>query len=208
VQPPFKLLICDLDGTLVDSEPIGTRVLAAALNRIGANTTFAESERLFTGLSLPQCYELAVARWNLRIPDDFHVELQRETFETLRRELRPMPGVADALEGIDLPKCVASSGEPAKIALELDLTGLRRFFGDALFSARQVARAKPAPDVFLFAAQRMGVRPQDCAVVEDSTPGLAAARAAGMTVFGFRAAAAPGITPLADWRDLPALLAR
>jgi HAD superfamily hydrolase (TIGR01509 family) len=203
---PPRLLICDLDGTLVDSEPIGTKVLAAALQRLGAPVTVPEAEHLFTGLSLPQCYALAGEKWGIAIPDGFHEQLQKDTFAMLRRDLVAMPNAAAALARIGLPKCIASSGEPAKIELQLDITGLRRFFGDNLFSARMVKNAKPAPDLFLLAAERMGVAPADCIVVEDSTPGISAALAAGMTVYGYRAPAQPGIIPLADWSGFPALL--
>jgi HAD superfamily hydrolase (TIGR01509 family) len=203
---PPRLLICDLDGTLVDSEPIGTRVLAAALQRLGAPVSATEAEHLFTGLSLPQCYRLAEEKWGLTIPPDFHDRLQAETFESLRRELRTMPGVEAALAAVRLPKCIASSGEPAKIALQLEITGLRRFFGDNLFSARHVKNAKPAPDLFLHAAACMKVAPADCIVVEDSVPGITGALAAGMTVYGYRAPPMPGVIPLPSWAAFPALL--
>jgi HAD superfamily hydrolase (TIGR01509 family) len=117
-----------------------------------------------------------------------------------------MPGVAEALAQIPGPKCVASSSEIGKIRLELDVAGLRPFFGDALFSGRDVPLPKPAPDIYFHAAREMGVAPEHCAVVEDSMPGIAAALAAGMTVFGYRVAARTGVAPLPDWRDLPGLL--
>lgn len=203
----YRLLICDLDGTLVDSEPIANRILAERLAALGVPLTFEEADAAFTGLSLPLCFDLVRQRWGIEVPEGFDASLQDETFALLRRELKPMPGAAEALARIDGAKCVASSSEMSKIRLELDVAGLRPFFGDALFSARDVARPKPAPDVYLHTARAMGVMPADCAAVEDSAPGIAAALAAGMTVFGYRAGPQPGITPFADWRDLPDLLA-
>jgi len=203
----YSLLICDLDGTLVDSEPMANRLLAERLRLLGVPLSRDEEEVIFVGLSLPLCFDLVRDRWGIQVPDDFEAGLQRATFELLRRDLKPMPGAAEALARIAGPKCVASSSELEKIRLELDVTGLRPFFGDALFSARLVPRAKPAPDVFLHAAKVMQVPPAACAAVEDSAPGIAAALAAGMTVFGYGAAAQPGVTPFATWDELPGLLA-
>ncbi len=203
----YRLLICDLDGTLVDSEPVANRLLADGLRRLGVPLTQEEGETIFVGLSLPLCFELVRDRWGIQVPAGFEAGLQAETFALLRRDLQPMPGAAEALARISGAKCVASSSEMAKIKLELDVTGLRPHFGDALFSGRDVPHAKPAPDVFLRAAAVMQVAPADCAVIEDSPPGIAAGLAAGMTVFGYGAAPQPGVTPFADWRDLPDLLA-
>jgi HAD superfamily hydrolase (TIGR01509 family) len=212
---PFDLVVFDLDGVLVDSEPIANRVLAAHLARLGVPVDLEATMRLFTGLSLPSCYALVRERFGIAVPDGFTAALQAETFARYRDELRPVPGVVAALARIALPKCVASSSEPEKIRLSLELTGLGAHFNGYLFSALEVARGKPHPDLFLHAARRMGAAPARTAVVEDSLPGIAAGRAAGMTVFAYGGAAhadraalgASGARLFDDMAELPALLA-
>ena len=125
------------------------------------------------------------------LPADFAERLQAETFEAFRHGLRPVPGILEALERIPDPVCVASSGELTKMRFMLGLTGLLSNFEGRMFSATQVARGKPHPDLFLFAAREMSVPPQACVVVEDSEPGVCAARAAGMEVFGYAARSDP-----------------
>lgn len=184
----FDLVIFDLDGTLVDSEVIANRVLHKHLSALGVPMTEAEVVAAFTGLALPYCYDYVAEKHGITIDDAmFTPALQAETFACYQTELRPMPGVPEALAAIRQPKCVASSSERPKIAYSLKLTGLTPFFGDHIFSGRDVPRAKPAPDVFLEAAKVMGVEPARCAVIEDSRFGIAAGIAAGMTVFAYRA---------------------
>jgi HAD superfamily hydrolase (TIGR01509 family) len=137
--------------------------------------------------------------------------LYREAFAA---ELEPVPGILEALDAIAIPTCVASSGTHEKIRYTLGLTGLYDRFAGRIFSAGEVARGKPAPDLFLHAASRMGVAPAGCAVVEDSPYGVQAARAAGMRAFGYagglaprRALEGPLTVVFDDMRELPALLA-
>lgn len=189
----FDLVIFDLDGTLVDSEGIANRVFHRHLAGLGVPMTQGEVEAAFTGLSLPSCYRYIADTHGVVIDDAvFTPALQAATFACYETELQPMPGVAEALTAITLPKCVASSSERAKIAYSLKLTGLDQFFGDRIFSGREVANPKPAPDVFLHAARTLGADPGACAVVEDSRFGIAAGLAAGMTVFAYRP---PGEVP-------------
>ncbi len=183
----FDLVIFDLDGTLVDSERISNRILHRHLAALGVPMTLDEVEAAFIGLSLPSCYRHVADTHGIVIDDaTFTPALQAETFACYETELVPMPGVPEALHAIGLPKCVASSSERAKIAFSLQLTGLDRFFGDRIFSGREVPNPKPAPDVFLHAARSLGARPERCAVVEDSRFGIAAGVAAAMTVFAYR----------------------
>lgn len=181
----FDLIIFDLDGVLVDSEPIANRVLLDHLQRLGVPVTFDELFRDFVGLSLPTCYALVERRYGVRVPEGFTETLQCDTFARYRRELKPVPGVPDMLARLGGPKCVASSSEPEKIALSLDLTSLRSHFDGHLFSAQHVARGKPHPDLFLHAARQMAVAPPRAAVIEDSVPGVQAGMAAGMCVFAY-----------------------
>lgn len=211
------LAIFDLDGTLVDSEPIANRVFAEHLAAIGVPMTAEEAEHRFTGLRMPDCYALVERDFGIAIPPDFHERLQAETFERLRRELQPMPGAAAMLERLSMPKVVASSSEPEKIRLSLEAVGLERHFVRC-FSAVQIARGKPAPDLFLLAAETMGVAPSACFVVEDSDPGVQAGLAAGMRTFALvpgespaaaarrTALRAAGAEPIAHLAELPNLL--
>jgi len=177
---PPAIVIFDCDGVLVDSEPVANRVFADALHELGFDMTFEDVCREFTGLSMSRCVALIEKRMGRPLPREFVDDVQRRTFDGFRRDLQPVAGVVDALDRIDLPACVASSGELEKMRLTLGITGLLPRFEGKLFSAEQVARGKPAPDLFLFAARQMGLPPADCTVVEDSVPGVLAARAAGM----------------------------
>jgi len=204
----FDLIIFDMDGTLVDSEPIANRVFHEKLVARGLDPRFdaATVADDLTGLSLPSCFDLVRERYGLALPADFEADLQAETYRRLQRDLQPIPGVAGMLPRIAQPKCVASSSEPEKIALSLQLCGIAGHFGAHLFSARQVARGKPHPDLFLHAAATMGHAPPACAVIEDSLPGATAGRRAGMTVFAYRPLA--GDAQDAAFRDLGCILLR
>jgi HAD superfamily hydrolase (TIGR01509 family) len=180
-----SLIIFDCDGVLVDSEPVANHVFTDAVGELGLEMTYAEVCREFIGFSMSQCVQLIERRMGRPLPRDFVEEVQRRTFDEFRRGLESIPGVAEALARIDIPVCVASSGELEKMRLTLGITGLLPRFEGRLFSAEQVTHGKPAPDLFLFAARRMDVPPWDCAVVEDSRPGVLAARAAGMRALGY-----------------------
>jgi len=216
---PIDLVIFDCDGVLVDSEPLANRLLAEALTAEGFPTTPEECLERYTGISMRAAFAMVEAEWGRRLPADFEERVKAHDLEVFARELKPVAGVREALARIPLPKCVASSGAPDKIRLSLTLTGLIGFFAPHLFSAHQVARGKPAPDLFHFASETMKVPPWRCCVVEDSEAGIQAARAAGMRVLGFAGAghAGPGYAdrlrragaPVVfdDMADLPNLLA-
>ena len=209
---PPALVIFDCDGVLVDSEPIANRVLSQALIAEGLDTTYEETTEETTGLSMDSVLAWAEGRLGRGLPADFVARVQDLTFAAFRRELGPVPGVAEALARIELPVCVASSGEIEKIRLSLGLTGLLARFEGRIFSATQVARGKPFPDIFLHVAETLGAAPAACAVIEDSLPGVRAARAAGMAVLGYAgvgdgaALAAAGARAFTDMADLPDLL--
>jgi HAD superfamily hydrolase (TIGR01509 family) len=191
----FDLIIFDMDGTLVDSEPIANRVFYEKLVALGLPPRFDEASIAadLTGLALSTCFDIVRDRYGIILPDAFEADLQAETFQRLRGELRPVAGVPDMLRQVAArPKCVASSSELDKIALSLDLCGLTAHFGPYTFSAQQVKNGKPHPDLFLYAADRMGHAPRACAVVEDSLPGATAGIRAGMTVFAYRPEAQSG----------------
>jgi HAD superfamily hydrolase (TIGR01509 family) len=207
-----KLVIFDCDGVLVDSEAISNRLLVEELQAAGFPVTLEEALRDFVGLRLKTCCELLAARHGRAVPEDCLARYRTRVEAEFRARLKPVEGVHEALAQIDLPVCVASSGAPEKMRLTLGLCGLWERFEGRIFSARQVARGKPHPDLFLLAAESMGFAPADCAVVEDSEPGVKAGVAAGMTVFGYvggynpRPLAELGALPFRDMRDLPGLL--
>jgi phosphoglycolate phosphatase len=180
-----ELVIFDCDGVLVDSEPLANRVLAECFQAAGFPITYETCVAEMVGLSLPSCFKLARDWHGREVPDDFFDTVQARTYQAIREELQPIPGVRAAIEAIPLPRCVASSSELDKIALSLNQTGLAPLFGDKVYSAQQVPRGKPFPDLLLFAARRMGVEANKCVVVEDSFYGARAARAAGMAVLGY-----------------------
>jgi HAD superfamily hydrolase (TIGR01509 family) len=209
-----NLLIFDCDGVLVDSEPLANRVLNEALAELGLQISLQESTDRFTGLSMPSCIGLAEKMLGKKLPPNFVSELERRTEQVFRQSLRPVAGIADLLEIVQAPVCVASSGSHAKIRNSLELTGLRPWFPEAaIFSAEDVTRGKPAPDLFLFAASRSGFPTERCVVIEDSVPGVRAGIAAGMRVFGYgertspRQLGAAGATVFTRMHELADLLA-
>ena len=181
----IELVIFDCDGVLVDSEEIANQVLAKHLTILGVPISTQESVERFCGRSLSNCIDLVEMQLGARVPDDFVERLQKETYQRFRHELCAVPGIKTLLEQLTVKSCVASSGGHDKMTLTLKLTGLYGFFPDRLFSASEVARGKPFPDLFLYASEKMRVPPQNCVVIEDSPVGVQAARAAGMRVFGY-----------------------
>jgi HAD superfamily hydrolase (TIGR01509 family) len=212
------LLIFDCDGVLVDTEPLSNRCFSEALNREGLQWDVAETMRRLMGRSMKSCIEIVEAELGRKVPVDFVDRLQERTFACFRDEgVRAVSGVAgaiDALEGAGVRTCVASSGDHGKMRITLGSAGLWDRFDGRIFSSTQVARGKPAPDLFLFAAERMGTAPADCVVIEDSVAGAQAARAAGMRAYGYVGAPhtdragliESGATVFDDMRTLPTLL--
>ncbi|MGW5663087.1 HAD family hydrolase [Streptomyces sp. NPDC003758] len=187
----YDLVIFDNDGVLVDSEPISNRLLAAYLTELGHPTTYEDSIRDYMGSAMHRIHDLVLERTGERLPDDFDDVFHTRVFAAFERELQPVAGVENVLEKLTadgVPFCVASSGSHDRIRVGHRTTGLDRWFGAGrVFSSQDVGRGKPAPDLFLYAAERMGVAPQRCVVVEDSPLGVQAAVAAGMDVYGFTA---------------------
>ncbi|GGS14507.1 MULTISPECIES: HAD family hydrolase [Streptomyces] len=191
----YDLVIFDNDGVLVDSEPLSNRLLAGYLTELGHPTSYEESIRDYMGSAMHRVHDLVLERTGRRLPEDFDEVFHARVFAAFERELRPVPGVTDVLEKLaadGVPYCVASSGSHERIRVGHRTTGLDRWFTDErIFSSEDVGRGKPAPDLFLYAAERMGVAPGRCVVVEDSPLGVQAAVAAGMDVYGFTAMTPP-----------------
>ncbi len=181
----FELVIFDNDGVLVDSEWHANQILSDLLTAAGLPMTREACVAEFLGTTLVSVRQRAEARLGRTLPGDFEDRYHARLFEVFRTELRAVPGVVDALDRITLPTCVASSGTHERIRRALAATGLLARFDGRIFSAQDVARGKPAPDLFLHAARSLGVDPARCAVIEDSPLGIDAARAAGMIAFGF-----------------------
>jgi HAD superfamily hydrolase (TIGR01509 family) len=180
-----QLVIFDCDGVLVDSEPVANRTLRQMLRELGIELTPEQMFEKFVGYSLPQVLRVVESMLGRAAPDTFLRDLQDRTFAAFRTELRAMPGIEEALDRLDVPFCVASSGDHEKMRTTLGITGLWPRFAGRVFSVTQVARGKPAPDVYLFAARQLGADPAACVVVEDTPPGVQAGVAARMTVFGY-----------------------
>jgi HAD superfamily hydrolase (TIGR01509 family) len=214
VGGPFELVIFDCDGVLVDSERIAVRVEAELLAELGWPLSQAEIVERFMGRTAEHMDEAIEAQLGSRLPGDWKDQFQRRYTEAFAAELVPVDGVLDVLDRLTVPTCVASSGSHDKLRFTLGRTGLYERFEGRIFSGYEVANGKPAPDLFLHAAARMGAHPARCAVVEDSRPGVLAARAAGMRAFGYAGGLTPpdrlqgeGTVVFDDMRDLPRLLA-
>ncbi|MFJ7331630.1 HAD family hydrolase [Streptomyces sp. NPDC101116] len=185
------LVIFDNDGVLVDSEPISNRLLAAYLTELGHPTSYEESIRDYMGSAMHRIHELVLERTGQRLPENFDDVFHARVFTAFEQELVAVAGASQVLEKLTadgMPYCVASSGSHERIRVAHRATGLDRWFDEKrIFSSQDVGRGKPAPDLFLYAAERMGVAPERCVVVEDSPLGVQAALAAGMDVYGYTA---------------------
>jgi HAD superfamily hydrolase (TIGR01509 family) len=214
--PRYDLVIFDNDGVLVDSEPLANRLLADYLTELGFPTTLEDSYRDFMGAAAHTVHDVIADRYpGAKLPATFDEDFHARVFACFRERLTPVAGAQELLTWVrdqGIRYCVASSARHEWIRTAHAVTGLGPFFTDELlFSAQDVGRGKPAPDLFLHAAERMGVAPDRCVVVEDSPLGVAAARTAGMDVYGYaaltprqRLAAATGL--IDDLGQIPALL--
>jgi HAD superfamily hydrolase (TIGR01509 family) len=179
------LVIFDNDGVLVDTELAANRVLAELLTSYGLPTSVDDSIQRFLGTSLPYVRTVSENLLGGPLPNSFEAAYHEGLFGVLENGLEPIPGVGRVLRKLQLPFCVASSGSVERIERTLRMAGLWFLFSGRAFSAETVGRSKPAPDLFLHAAQVVGVEPGRCVVVEDSPWGIQAANAAGMTSLGF-----------------------
>lgn len=187
------LVIFDCDGVLVDSEPIANTCFARALNREGLDWSVEETMRRLMGRSMKSCVEIVEGLLGRALPADFVDRLQADTLKAFHdAPLKAVPGVVkaiDAIEAAGIATCVASSGGLDKMRVTLGITGLWQRFEGRIFSSTEVPRGKPFPDLFLHAAIRMNEQPFACTVVEDSQPGVQAARSAGMRALAYVGAA-------------------
>ena len=182
---PTDLIIFDCDGVLIDSEIVVCRLVSEAMTRLGHPLTLDEVIRRFAGRPEPEMIAEIERDWGRPVPPEYFVEIRSSIADAYATELRAVPGVAEVLERIRIPICVASSSYPEKLKLGLETVGLYRRFALNLVSATFVAQGKPAPDVFIYAAGWMRTPIANCLVIEDSIPGVLSARSAGLRVFGF-----------------------
>ena len=181
----FDLVIFDCDGVLIDSEIISARMLVTELKRLGLTIDLAYVEHHFLGRSYPVVMETIRREFGLDLPPEFETQYRESLLAAFRTELKVVPHVQDVLAGIGVPFCVATSSSPRRVEFSLGLVGLAALIGDRVFTSTLVKRGKPAPDLFLFAAEAMGVPPDRTLVIEDSLTGIRAGLAAGMTVWRF-----------------------
>ncbi|UJW75517.1 HAD family hydrolase [Rhizobium sp. SL42] len=196
-----RLIIFDCDGVLVDSEPIALSVLTETLGMSGIAIDEEGAAKRYLGRSLTTVRSLVREEYGLQIDDPFLTRMRDLLYARFSSELRPIHGIQtalDSLEAAGIAWCVASSSQIERIALCLSATGMLDRFSPHIFSASMVTHGKPAPDLFLFAANKMGVEPSECLVVEDSPAGILAARAAGMDVLAFTGGSHTGLLAYRD----------
>jgi HAD superfamily hydrolase (TIGR01509 family) len=210
-----SLVIFDCDGVLVDSEPIAARLTAEAVSELGWEMSAELAKTEFLGDTFANIIRRVEQKLGQRVPEDWPARSQQNLLAALARELSPVAGVRGAIEVLlrsGATLAVGSQGSHEKMQLTLGVTGLLPFFEGRIFSASQVAKPKPAPDLFLLAAGTLGFSPSRTVVVEDSTKGVKAALAAGMRVFGYTASVGrdaivtAGAEPIDDLTELPARL--
>jgi HAD superfamily hydrolase (TIGR01509 family) len=215
-EKAFGLVIFDNDGVVVDSEAKASQAMSATLGSFGFAVTPEECDKWLKGGTLTRTRELLEERFGRPLPAQFESTYTGNVFKLFAAGLEPVRGVEavlDVLARAGVPYCLASSGRRERVLFALEKAGMAARFAGRWWGAEDVKAGKPAPDIFLLAAERMGVPPRDCAVVEDSEVGVTAARAAGMAVFGYAArtpatALAQADAIFTDMAQLPGLLLR
>ena len=210
---PIELVIFDCDGVLIDSERLAVKVDVVVLRELGWPLSESEVIERFVGRSDRDTQAAIEAHLGRKLPAGWEKRFQPLYEQAFAAELAPVEGVLQALDAITLRTCVASSGTREYLRQMLGLTGLYERFAGRIFSADDVARGKPAPDLFLHAAEQMGAEPSGCVVVEDSRWGVEAGRAAGMRILAFAGGLSPAqrlegpnTVVFNDMRELPCLL--
>ncbi|WP_226703733.1 HAD family hydrolase [Microbulbifer elongatus] len=183
-----RLVIFDCDGVLVDSETIVCRVVAEEMTKLGMPATVEELDEQFSGRPTQDCILDIETRYGGPLPQSYFNVTERRIREAFHTELEAVAGIHEVLEKLqstDLQTCVASSGPHAKMQITLNKTGLWEYFDGRIYSADDVGRGKPWPDLFLHSAAQFDIAPERCLVVEDSIAGVKAAVSAGMPVIGY-----------------------
>jgi HAD superfamily hydrolase (TIGR01509 family) len=183
--PKISLVIFDCDGVLVDSEYLSATMLLEVFSEIGIMLDLPFVYANFVGHSFTTVAAKYARLHGNNVPETFEEDYRNRLLHSFNGKLQAMLGIANVLEGLAVPYCLASGSSPTRVNKSLEIAGLRSRFDNRIFTTTMVKHGKPAPDIFLHAAREMGVPPQNCLVVEDSTTGIAAALAAGMTTWQF-----------------------
>ncbi|RYG91121.1 HAD family hydrolase [Loktanella sp. IMCC34160] len=211
----IDLIIFDCDGVLIDSEVLSADAIIEELAKVGIEIDRDYVRENFLGRSWPTVAATIRREHAVPLPEDFEQRYRNILLERFTTDLRPTEGVSDMLSSLDIPFCVATSSSPTRVQRSLTMTGLSGFFEGRVFTASQVERGKPAPDLFLLAAKTLGADPARTLVIEDSLPGLQAAQAAGMRMLAYCGGAhMAGRPPAAGfdlrafdkWTDFPHLI--
>jgi len=185
VNKTFDLVIFDCDGVVIDSEVISARMLIEVLAMHGVHVDRAYVAKHFLGRSYPIVLAQIRTDFGISLPDGFEAAYRARLLEAFDKNLTVMPGVTRVLERLSVPFCLATSSSPERVERCLGIVGLASVFAGLVTTSVEVAKGKPAPDLFLLAAKKMGVEPDRCLVVEDSLAGIRAGVSAGMTVCHF-----------------------
>jgi len=180
-----KCIIFDCDGVLVDTEKIGNGILLSMGAEYGFEMKLEDAYREFNGRNLKECFlhiENAIGK---KLPDNFESEYRQRSFEAFKTQVKPMEGIVEFLNKLEIPYCVASSGPVDKIRLNLEVAGLLDKFENKIYSSYQINSWKPDPGIFLHAAKEMGFDVKDCIVIEDSKAGVISGINGGFKVYGF-----------------------
>jgi len=210
---PFKLIIFDCDGVLVDSERLTNQVFIDMLAVEGVNITLQEVMENYVGIPLQDGITLLEKLHQFKLPESFISEFNQQSMAVLESDLQLISGVEKVIRNLQIPFCVASNSRTEKVRAMLKITGLIDYFNGKIFTASQVKHPKPAPDIYLYAARAFNIAPSDCLVIEDTSVGVTAAKVAGMTVLGYaaqtsttRLLAAGAHDVFTDMRKLPMLI--
>lgn len=181
----YNCIIFDCDGVLVDSEAISAKVFQEMVADLGCYLDFETVLEQITGTSMKENLAFFSEQIIGDLPAGFESDFRKRSYEAFKKDIKSVPGITELLEMIKVPAGVASSGPGEKIRLNLTKTNLIQFFGGNIFSSYDIGSWKPEPQIYLHAATKMGFTPAECAVIEDSLPGIQAAKAGGFDVFGF-----------------------
>jgi len=181
----YKCIILDCDGVLVDSEAISAKVFQQMMAELGCNLDFETILEQITGTSIKENLKFISENIDGELPAGFETEFRKRTYNAFKTDIKPIKGIHDILKKIKVPVGVASSGPVEKIKLNLTTTNLIQYFGENIFSSFEIQSWKPDPEIYLHASKMMGFKPGECAVIEDSLPGIQAAKAGGFDIFGY-----------------------
>jgi HAD superfamily hydrolase (TIGR01509 family) len=183
--PDIDLVIFDCDGVLIDSEVISARMLVEELAKRQVHITMDYVAHHFLGRSYPVVLQQIRQEFGVELPPEFETQYRASLLSAFENDLTPVLGVRRVVEQLNTDYCLATSSSPPRLARSLEITGLTDLFAERTTTASEVLHGKPAPDLFLFAAEKRGTKPASCLVIEDSENGIRAGLAAGMQVWRF-----------------------